>query len=207
MTSTNVTRDVDAEAVLQFWFGALDAAGRSSAEASARWFRKDAAFDAQIRERFLPLHSALAAGEHLNWLASARSNLAYVIVLDQFSRNLFRSSAQAFATDARALDAAHAGLAAGFDRALPADMRVFFYMPLMHSETLADQDRCVALFAALDADLTAAGHAGIPHNVHFAKLHRDVIARFGRFPHRNVWLDRTSTPDELVYLAEPGSGF
>jgi uncharacterized protein (DUF924 family) len=86
-------------------------------------------------------------------------------------------------------------------------MRVFYYLPFMHSESLADQTQCVQLYAALDTELNAAGRSGVAHNLHYAELHRDVIARFGRFPHRNVWLGRTSTPEELAYLAEPGSGF
>lgn len=208
MTNTNVVTPAnDPEAVLEFWFGPLDADGRASAATAKRWFTKDPTFDDQIRERFLPLLRALTAGEHRDWLAAPRTSLAYVVALDQFSRNLFRGSAESFANDARALDAARTCIAAGFDAQLPTDMRVFCYMPLMHSESLADQERCVQLYTALDAALSASGRTGVPNNVLYAGLHRDVIARFGRFPHRNAVLGRTSTPEELEYLAQPGSGF
>jgi uncharacterized protein (DUF924 family) len=195
------------DAVLDFWFATLDADGRATAATTARWFTRDAAFDAELRARFLPLLRSLVAGEHRDWLETPRACVAFVVVLDQFSRNLFRGSAESFAADPLALAAARAALERGFDRALPTDPRAFLYMPFMHSESLADQDRCVELFAALDAELTAAGKAGVPNNLRYARLHRDVIARFGRFPHRNAWLGRPSTPEELAYLAEPGAGF
>jgi uncharacterized protein (DUF924 family) len=183
------------DALLSFWFGPLDAEGRADAAHRERWFRKDAAFDRELRERFGTLHAEVAAGRHESWLATPRGRLAYVIALDQLSRNLFRDSARAFETDARALEVALEGLSSGVDRALARDERSFLYMPLMHSEDLAVQERCVALFA------------DFPDNLPFAEAHRDIVRRFKRFPHRNAVLGRASTPEELAFLQEPGSSF
>jgi uncharacterized protein (DUF924 family) len=160
-----------------------------------RWWKKDPAFDAEIRGRFLALHEAIQGGDCLDWLDMARRTLAYVIVLDQFSRNMFRGSARMYEGDARALAAARRALDGTFDRELSRDERMFLYMPFMHSEDVADQDRCVNLFSSL-------------HEWYrYAEEHRDVIRRFGRFPHRNVLLGRPSTPEELEFLKEPGSAF
>ncbi len=163
----------------------------------ARWWKKDPAFDEQIRERFLALHEAIDRGEHEGWLDTPRGALAYVIVLDQFSRNMFRESPRAFASDPRARAATKRALERGDDRALPVDERVFLYMPLMHSEDLADQERSVELFGAL----------GAAEQLRFAQVHRDIVRRFGRFPHRNGPLGRTSTPEEIEFLKGPGSSF
>jgi uncharacterized protein (DUF924 family) len=187
--------DHEAEEVLGFWFGAPDAQGRADKAHAARWWRKDPAFDAEVRTRFGALHEAVMRSGREVWLSSPRGRLAYVIVLDQLSRNMFRDSARAFAGDARALDAALAGLAAGDDQALGPDERSFLYMPLVHSERLDLQERAVALFA------------GEPGTQKFAEQHRDIIRRFGRFPHRNALLGRPSTPDELAFLKQPGSSF
>lgn len=174
--------------VLRFWFEEL---GRKA------WFVKDAAVDAQIRDRFLPLIDDLARRPAAEALASADRALATVIVLDQFPRNVFRGTARAFATDAAALDIAKAAIDRGLDQRLSADRRVFLYLPLEHSEALADQERCVELTAAL----------GDPEYARYAVLHRDVIKRFGRFPHRNAMLGRTPTLEEIKFLKEPGSSF
>src|SRR5687767_3405239 len=137
------------DTILQFWFGGLDARGCADAEHSARWWKKDEAFDARLRAQFADLHAAVARGEREAWRDSDRGCLGYVVVLDQFSRNMFRGSRQAFAQDPAALRAALAALDSGVDRRLGYDPRTFIYMPLMHSEDLVAQDRCVALFAAL----------------------------------------------------------
>ena len=158
---------------------------------------KDAAVDAQIRDRFAPLIDQLAAQPVDEALTSADRALATVIVLDQFPRNVFRGTPRAFATDARALDVAKAAIDRGLDQELPADRRVFLYLPFEHSEALADQERCVELTAAL----------GDEEYARYAVLHRDVIKRFGRFPHRNVMLGRTPTLEEITFLKEPGSSF
>ena len=174
--------------VLGFWFGEL---GREA------WFRKDAAVDAAIHERFLPLYERLAASPARDALASADRALASVLVLDQFPRNMFRNSARAFATDALAREIAGAAVAQGLDTQLDASRRVFLYLPFEHSEDAADQARCVALMSALgDAEYTR-----------FAELHQAVVGHFGRFPHRNAMLGRASTPEEVVFLKEPGSAF
>ena len=174
--------------VLRFWFEDLQ---------RADWFKKSAATDEMIRERFLTLFEMLAARPIDQVRASPETALAAVIVLDQFARNMFRGSPQSFANDGKALAIAEAAIANGFDQALEADRRVFLYLPFEHSECLADQERAVALIEALgDAEYTR-----------YAIAHRDVILRFGRFPHRNAVLGRHSTADELAYLAEPGSGF
>ena len=191
------------EHVLSFWFGDPDAAG-GMADQNRRWWRKDPAFDAEIRERFAADHAAIEADQCEAWLEDPRGLLAYVIVLDQFSRNMFRDTPAMFASDARALAAAKRGVAAGMDAALSREMRAFLYMPFMHSESLADQDTCVELFARAAADAGAPADDG---EKRYAERHRAIIARFGRFPHRNAILGRPSTPEEVEFLAQPGSGF
>jgi uncharacterized protein (DUF924 family) len=171
--------------VLAFWFSD-----------PARWWKKDPAFDAEIRSRFLALHEAIDRGERETWLDTARGTLAYVVVLDQFSRNVFRGTARMFASDARARTAARGALGRGDDAALSPEQRTFLFMPLMHSEDVADQDRSVALFAQ-----------AMPEQLRFAEQHRDIVRRFGRFPHRNALLGRPSTPEEIEFLKEQGSSF
>jgi uncharacterized protein (DUF924 family) len=187
----------DCEEVLEFWFGPLDEQGHVDAAHVSRWWKKDPAFDAEVRSRFGALHEAVLRGERDRWLTTPRGRLAFIVVLDQFSRNMFRDSARAFAGDARAVEIALDGITAGVDGQLAAHERGFMYMPLMHSESLAVQDRCIALFEA-------ANDAG---SAKFAERHRDIIRRFGRFPHRNAVLGRQSTNDELAFLAQPGSSF
>lgn len=159
----------------------------------ARWFRKDEAFDAHFRERFLALHERAAAGELDRWAATAEGALALLILLDQFPRNAFRGSARMYATDEHAQHIARAVLAQGLDEQVPPELRNFMYLPLMHAESAAGQELSVAKTAAL---------GGEPHR--FALHHRDIIARFGRFPHRNELLGRASTQEELQFLARGG---
>ncbi len=186
--------------VVRFWFDGMDEVQLASSRNA--WFRKDAAFDDAIRQRFLPLWQRIAAGELLPDPADAHAVLAWLIVADQFSRNLFRGEAQAFALDAMALVVAKAALAAGLEQQLPPVARWFFYLPLEHSETLADQDESVRRFESLPPD--SPERAGV---VDYAEKHRAIIVRFGRFPHRNAALGRPSTADELQFLAQPGSSF
>lgn len=193
--------------VLDFWIGPLDPDGLASDAQAARWWRKDAAFDALVRERFEPTFRAVLAGAHEAWRESADGRLAYVIALDQFPRNMYRDTAQAFAGDARALDAAREGIAVGHDRVLLGHQRLFLYMPFMHAETLPDQERSVALFAAFRDETSGKLRSTLEDNVRFAEAHRDIVARWGRFPHRNAQLGRTSTPEELAFLREPNSSF
>lgn len=160
-----------------------------------KWWAKDDAFDRAVRAKFLPAHEAAARGEFAAWEDSAEGALALVILFDQFPRNMFRSSPHAFATDPLARAVADRALARGFDLGTDETLRQFFYMPLMHSEALADQDRCVALFEAL----------GLAGQSEFATGHRDIIARFGRFPHRNRIVGRDTTAAEREFL--DGGGF
>jgi uncharacterized protein (DUF924 family) len=174
--------------VLSFWF---DDVGPEA------WFRKDAAVDEQIRARFLILYEVLAKWPPSDALASPNRALATVLVLDQFPRNLFRGSAQAFATDALAREVATGAVAKGFDGGFDKDRRLFFYLPFEHSEDKADQVRSVELISSLgDADLAG-----------WAARHKAVVDRFGRFPHRNAVLGRASTPEEEAFLQQPGSSF
>jgi len=160
-----------------------------------RWFTKDAAFDDQIRERFLDTYEAAAAGKLSGWEQSAQEALALLILLDQFPRNMFRGNARAFATDPLARAVAAGAIVRGFDSQVPKDLRGFFYLPFEHSEDLADQERCVAFHKAIgDAD-----------GLKWAEIHADIIRRFGRFPHRNAALGRVTTPEEQAFL--DGGGF
>lgn len=193
--------------VLEFWLGPLDAQGRASPEKSERWWRKDAAFDAEVRTKFGPTWHELMAGKHDDWLATPHALLAYVLVLDQLSRNMFRGEARAFAGDARALTAAQCGISRHFEQALIGDERVFLYMPFMHSEELAMQERCITLFARFRDECSGPLREAVENNLRFAEAHRDIVARWGRFPHRNVQLGRTSTPEELAFLKQPNSSF
>ncbi len=199
--------DPRAAEVLHYWFG--DAADDADVIAAkgALWFRGGDAVDAEIRARFSRLCEQAAAGALEEWRATPQGCLALVILIDQFSRNLFRGDARAFAHDAQARAWVTEGLQAGVDRALRPIERVFFYLPLEHSESLADQDRSVALFAALRDAVPASLRAAFDGYLDYAERHRDVIARFGRFPHRNAALGRTSTADEADYLRQPGAGF
>ncbi|HEX6733966.1 MAG TPA: DUF924 family protein [Azonexus sp.] len=186
--------------VLAFWFAPPGTPGHG--QPRAEWFRKDAAFDEAIRCRFLPAVETALAGELADWATTPAGLLALVIVLDQFPRNLFRGQARAFAGDAQARALADRALAAGWDQPLTAVEKLFLYLPFEHSEALADQARSLALFTAL-----AAAHPGHDGTLDYARRHHEVIARFGRFPHRNAALGRPSTPAEALYLAQPGSGF
>ena len=198
---------MDSPQVIDFWFGPLGADGLADAAHQQRWWRKDPELDAEIKRLFLADWSELtrAAGPAPT---DPRALLAQVIVLDQFSRNMFRGDARSFSADAQALGLARAAVAAGSDRQLPGHLRVFLYMPFMHSEQLADQDECIRLFAAF-RDQVPAGpfREGLEYNLRFAQQHRDIVARFGRFPHRNEVLGRPSTAEELEFLEQPGSSF
>jgi uncharacterized protein (DUF924 family) len=198
---------MDAEEILLFWFGNTADDGLTQPPLIDRWFRKSDAFDAEIRHRFLGCWQAIMAGEHEAWLAQPRSRLAYVIVLDQFSRNMFRGQPAAFSGDPRVLVAVHDAVARGLDQLLPGHLRIFLYMPYMHSEQLEDQEQCIALFVRFRDQSQGVLREMLTYNIGFAEQHRDIIARFGRFPHRNQVLGRPSTSDELSFLQEPGSSF
>jgi uncharacterized protein (DUF924 family) len=189
----------EATALVDFWFGAPGSAERFRAR--PEWFKVDPEFDNAIRRRFLPLQQRATAGHCADWAREAEPCLALILLLDQFPRNLYRGSAQAFATDASARAASQGALARGFDRSLAAACRQFIYLPFEHSEDLVDQERSVALFTALARDPAFA------RSLDYAKRHYEIIARFGRFPHRNAVLGRTSTAEEEAFLKEPNSSF
>lgn len=166
--------------VIQFWF---------EETSPAQWFKKNAAFDAKIRDRFLALYRKAMTGETRDWRSSPEGRLAEIIVLDQFGRNMFRSSPQAFAGDALALALAREAVRDGDDIKLAPRMRHFLYMPYMHSESAGIQEEGALLFSTLDEGIAR-----------FARQHKNIIDRFGRFPHRNAILGRTSTPEEVEFL-------
>lgn len=178
--------DASARAVIAFWREA----------GAGRWFKADPAFDAAIRARFGMLHEEAAQGALASWEATAEGALALVLLLDQFSRNLFRGDARAFAQDEAARAIAERAIARGFDKAFPVPERRFFYLPFMHAEDMAAQERCIALCRA----------AGDPEGVRYAEAHRDIIARFGRFPNRNAALGRATSGAEQAFL-DSGGGF
>ena len=181
--------------VLEFWFGAPP--GKSRAE----WFRKDDAFDAQIRARFGALHEAASRRELEHWRAAPDSMVALVVVLDQFSRNLYREQARAFAQDGHARECAREAIARGDDaRRLPVE-RQFLYLPFEHSEDRADQELSVQLLSQLESFAETRGIA------EWAVRHKAIIDRFGRYPHRNAVLGRASTAEEVEFLKQPGSSF
>ena len=159
----------------------------------SRWFRKDAAFDDACRARFLGAHEAAMRGEFDHWPRDATGALALLILLDQIPRNAFRGSPRMFESDAQARAVARDALASGFDRQADADLRNFFYLPFMHSEQLADQDLAVTLTRQLGDE-----------SLRYAVMHRDIIERFGRFPHRNAVLGRVTTPEEQRFLDDGG---
>jgi uncharacterized protein (DUF924 family) len=175
--------------LIDFWTGAGPKA----------WFRADPAFDAAMRARFEATHLAASRSELEGWSQSREGALALVLLLDQAPRNIYRGSAHAFATDGLARAVAARAIDAGFDRATPADLQIFFYLPFEHAEDPAAQQRSLALFEA------HAVHSGDSGYLRYAQIHADVIARFGRFPHRNIVLGRTTTSEEAAFL--PSGGF
>jgi uncharacterized protein (DUF924 family) len=185
--------DPRAQSILTFWFGQ---GGRDK-----RWFEKSSAFDDEVRRRFLAVHEEAARGALEDWQKRPGDCLALIVALDQFPRNMFRGSARAFATDALALHAARHALAAGYDRALPPLERMFVYLPFEHAESLAEQERACEFTKPLEA-FPETGDV-----YRYAVAHRDIIARFGRFPHRNAILGRESTAEEIDFLKGPGSSF
>jgi len=179
--------------ILDFWFEG------DPSERREKWFGKEPAFD-DLCARFTGEIRDARAGRYDEWAATPKGGLALIILMDQLSRNVFRGSAEAFAADAHALKFTHGMIASGFDTTLAPLERMFVYLPLEHAEAIEEQNRAVVLFESLRDSLG-------PETVDYAHRHRDVIREFGRFPHRNAALRRTSTPGEEVYLARPGAGF
>jgi uncharacterized protein (DUF924 family) len=176
------------DSIIDFWFTELSNAQR---------FSKDEALDAQLRERFGATLSAAIAGELFEWRRSATGRLAEILVLDQFSRNICRDTSAAFAQDAQALTLAQEMVSRGLDQSLPPGQRAFAYMPYMHSESLLIHQHALALFS----------QPGLEGSLAFEHKHRAILEKFGRYPHRNIILGRTSTPEEEVFLNHPGSSF
>ena len=192
--------DAQAQDVLDFWF--LPPDNRDYGQARGEWFRKDDAFDAHIRARFGTLIDAAIEGGLRAWEATPHGALARLIVLDQFTRNVYRGTPRAFAGDAQALALAVALTQAAQDQQLPPMLRAFAYLPFEHAEDLAMQARAVELF-----QLLSQAQPGFDGMLDYAQRHQEVIARFGRFPHRNAMLGRPSTPEEVEFLRQPGSSF
>ncbi|WOD37996.1 DUF924 family protein [Nodosilinea sp. E11] len=191
-----------AEAILRFWFGdPADASGEYGQQRSV-WFKKDPAFDATMRQLFLPEYEQAAAGALNDWRNQPRACLALVLLLDQWPRNLFRGDRRSFASDGAALKTAYFALAQGYDQQVLPVERIFFYLPLEHSEALADQERSVALARSLHS-----AHPEFASILDYALRHQQVIQRFGRFPHRNEILGRATTAAEAEFLRQPGSRF
>ena len=178
----------EVDTVLAFWFEELT---------PAQWFEKDPELDARMEERFGALHARAVQGELSSWRTTARGRLAEVLVLDKLSRNIHRGTPGAFAADSAALERAREAVAVGADQELDPQRRMFLYMPYMHSESGETHVEAVALFEAL----------GNPKALEFEHLHKVIIDRFGRYPHRNEILGRASTPEELEFLKEPNSSF
>ncbi len=169
------------QSVLDFWF---------SESTRPRWFSSTKAFDRELTERFLDVWKAAASGELESWGKTPEGSLALVIVLDQFPLNMFRGNAESFSTEAASRDVAAAAIDKKFDEALNDEQKAFLYLPFMHSESMEDQDRSVALFEA----------AGLEDSLKWARHHRDIVGRFGRFPHRNAVLGRENSAEETAYL-------
>ena len=190
-----------------FWFGTSAQDAEVIASQSALWWQKQPAVDAHIRHRFAPLVERAATGELDNWLDELRGRLALILLTDQFPRNIWREQAAAFAFDVLALRWAKEALVLGLDtRARPIE-RVFLYLPLEHSENLADQQHAVRLFDALAASVSSELRPAFDGFLDYARRHLEIIERFGRFPHRNAALGRETTAAEADFLRQPGSRF
>ena len=193
--------------VLAFWFGDALQVETADNEQAKRWFTCDPSFDAEILRRFGHLPEQAAAGNLDAWMKAAPTALARLIVLDQFPRNLYRHDSRAFAFDKLASAGTQAAIERGFDAELHPLQAVFMYLPFEHAEDIDRQERAVALFEALQKRAPLGAESRFARFTDFARRHRDVIARFGRFPHRNTMLGRASTAEELQYLADGGERF
>jgi uncharacterized protein (DUF924 family) len=179
---------MQAQIILDFWFQEIT---------PAQWFSKSDAFDQVIQQRFAAIHQQAAAGELLHWRTTAQGRLAEIIVLDQFSRNMYRDDPRAFAQDATALVLAQEAIALGLDQQLEQNQKAFLYMPYMHSESKVIHELALQLFTQL----------GNENNLKFEIMHKAIIDQFGRYPHRNAVLGRSSTPEEITFLQQPNSSF
>ena len=203
----NETIDKDVQSLLEFWFA--DAASDAGAveKRNRVWFKSDAAFDRECSERFASLLQIAGDGRLDHWKDSPRGRLAFIILLDQLSRNIHRGTAAAYLGDERALAACLEGIELGHDRALTPIERSFFYLPMEHAEDRSIQARSVEHFEALAEEAPEALRKQLALNAQYARGHRDIVERFGRFPHRNATLGRTSTAEERTYLADDAPRF
>lgn len=195
--------------ILGFWFGDPGDGEAPPPELSRMWWAKDQKTDDYIRDNFESLLINAREGRLREWENTPRGTLALIILLDQFPRNIYRDTPGAFSQDAQALEAAAKGIEKGFDKGLHPVMRVFFYMPFMHSEDLEMQERSIALFGAMERDFTSPPELAkmLSSNRDYAERHYSIIKRFGRYPHRNRILGRESTAGEIEFLKQPGSSF
>ena len=198
---------VDFKQVLDFWFGNADSDLEILEQKSSLWWKKDADLDAEMAERFSATLDGLVAGELSGWGKKPVSLLAMIVLADQFSRNIYRDTEKAFAQDELALALTLQGLETRIDLQLGKIHRIFFYMPLEHSENLSVQDRSIEMYRELYESAPEDLKVTIKGDLDYAILHREVIEKFGRYPHRNVILNRNSTDEEIEYLKQPGSGF
>ena len=192
--------------VLHFWFEDIGDAIPQK-EHMARWFFAPAGTDERITELFATLNQQAVTGELDHWVETARGRLAAILLIDQFSRNIHRGSGEAFAHDARPLGWCKEGMKLGHDRTLSLAERMFFYLPLEHSENLEDQNTCVACYETMASEVEAEGHEYAKGLIKYAEDHRVIIQQFGRFPHRNAVLGRKNSPEEEAYLAGDAQRF
>ena len=198
---------IQSDSVLDFWFGTAGSATEIAGRQRKLWFGKSLANDQVVTERFSTTLVSATAGQFNQWASTPRGRLALLIVFDQFPHHIHRDQPQAFATDPQALAFSQHALATGEDKQLTPIERVFLYLPLEHAESIALQDLSVSLYEEMAGDASADEHALFENFLDYARKHRDVVARFGRFPHRNAILGRESTADELEFLTQPGSRF
>lgn len=198
---------VAAQEILDYWFGSAPDDPATAQRKAALWWGRSEATDAELHARFDATHQAATAGRLEGWAATLEGRVALVVVLDQLSRNIHRGTPGAFAQDPAARRHALAVIDRGEDRSCPFFHRVFLYLPLEHSERLADQERCCRLFEQLRDECPAPLQEAARMYLQFARAHRDIVARFGRFPHRNAILGRPSSAEEQAFLEQPGSAF
>lgn len=198
---------IHTQPVLDFWFGPSGSATEIASRQRKLWFGKSVANDQAVAEQFVGTLQTATAGQLNHWANTPRGRLALLIVFDQFPHHIYRNQPQAFATDPQALSLSLEALAAQEDQQLTSIERVFLYLPLEHAESLAMQDQSVLLYEKLASEAAADERALFNDFLSYARSHRDVVARFGRFPHRNAILRRPSTDDELEFLKQPGSRF
>ncbi|MDE5073610.1 MAG: DUF924 domain-containing protein [Trichodesmium sp. St16_bin4-tuft] len=193
--------------ILTFWFGDINSDGTISKEIAARWYRKEKSFDNDIRRQFIGVWESINKSNISNWTVSLVGKLALVIVLDQFSRNMFRNSPRSFEKDSFALELTLCGLEQKMDQQFKQIERQFFYMPLMHSENIEHQKISIQCFERLVAESTGSLQDRFKNTLRYAHLHEEIIQRFGRYPHRNEILGRKSTSEEVAFLKQPHSRF